>query len=313
MAWYAVNCSLLFMLSLTFAVTGRHDIAAAVFVLPLAHEWALGRRGHAQGLAAAAVVAGVLFTGRLLNAGDYFVAVAAGVLMGEGFWRGWTFGRITRTLTAVGFVLIAANMVLNWQDLRHQATIFSNSLIAMFEESPNAGASEVMVVVEQLKWMDVHWAEVAFGSLFAAMLWLTVGAVALLTLAVRTRVPRGGPSTGFGEMRTPEWLVWVAILTALLWFVEQRWPNAPLRMLTWNTALALSSVYSLNGLSVLVHALKVFRTPMWIAVSVTVAMVFTGVSTLLGPVGLFDTWWDVRGKLDQFVAAREGTPSSRPM
>lgn len=109
----------------------------------------------------------------------------------------------------------------------------------------------------------------------------------------------------FRQMRTPEWVVWIAIALAGLWFFDRAWPNAAVRLVTWNAAFALSAVYWVNGTSILMYAFGAFQPGVLVCCASVMILLMLGVHPVLCAVGFFDTWSNFRRTVDRVIAARE--------
>ena len=283
-------------------ILGVFPVATMCFILISAEHWLAGQRQKAGGLALlVAVLASILFGS--LGAGVVFgAATLLGCLIGVLVERGWSYGFRLTAVTAVIFVGMVAFLAVAWDDMRHNTTIFLNARIAEFEAQPGVDARWM----EVFRWYDVNFAYIGVGSMFASVL---LSVAFLLSLTDRIQSGKdGGPrriTTGFQRMRLPDWLVWVAIAVALLWFAEQRWPNEALRFVTWNMAVALSAVYWLNGFSILLYAMAVLKASMPVVVLVLTGMVLLGLMHLLSMVGLFDTWYSFRVRFRRLALRRQ--------
>jgi hypothetical protein len=129
-------------------------------------------------------------------------------------------------------------------------------------------------------------------------------AVGLTALWVRAYDREAGPAGSFQAMRAPDWAVWLVILTAVLCFVERNWPNPVVRMASWNSAIALASVYWLNGWSIVAYGLTILRPHVLLSLAIVFALVYLG-QALCCLIGLFDTWGNFRGLVDKAAAARQ--------
>ncbi len=310
MAWYVVAALGLCVLSLDLANEGRHDLAAGLFVLPVAYEWTLGRFRRSAGLGGLAAGCGWMSGAGLAGLAVYAAVSQLGLAIGHAFRRRWPFGRMLAALTALVAGLAVLSMAVQWEETRHQLSIAVSQFAAQMEQTDGETAGMNPAAVEQLKWMDLNWAYVGPGLIFASVLWGAAAALGFLAGLVRKRAPEAGPGTRFGEMRLPDWVVWLAIAAALLWFADRRWPNEVMRVVAWNSAMGLLSLYALNGLAIVVcvfHALGL--SPVKTG-AVSAAILLAGGMPLLGWLGLFDTWWDFRVKAGRWIAARQAEPPS---
>ncbi len=311
MGWYYLTLFALSALALDLAAEGAPEIGIGFFILTVAYEWAVGRQRRSWGVCVMAAITGLLATESLAGAAVYACSVQLGVGMGMAFRRHWTFGACVASITAAVYGVALYGMVSQWSVTRSQLTIAVNSMIARIEEVGRQGGGLNELRVEQLKWIDLNWAYVGPGLLFGFVLMGTTAAVAFLSVMVRRAQVTSLPATRFRRMRTSEWLVWPAILVALLWFVDRRWPHEALRVLTWNSAMALTFVYALNGLSIIVYAMGAFQLGTAMAAIIAVVVFLSGAQTLV-PLGLFDTWWDFRRVVDRLIQMRRMKGSSGP-
>jgi MFS family permease len=282
-------------------ILGLFPLAAVCFVLISSGHWLAGERRKSLALALlVAVMAGVLFGS--LGAGVSFGLITLlGCLTGTLAERGWTYGWQLTALTAIVFSAMALVLAIAWQDMRHEMTIFLNQRVAELKEQPEADYRWMDII----QWYDLNFAYVGVGSVFASVLLPTA---LMLNLVERQQaLLHGGrrrKTTGFQRMRLPDWLVWVAIAVALLWFLDQRWPNDVVRFAAWNAALALSSIYWLGGLAILLYGLAVLNASLPVSLLVVTGLMLLGLMHLLGFIGLFDTWYDFRVRLRRLALRR---------
>jgi hypothetical protein len=112
-------------------------------------------------------------------------------------------------------------------------------------------------------------------------------------------------------MRPPEWLVWVVIATAALWFADRQWPSEALRIVSWNVAIGLLAVYALNGLGIIVYGIAAWKPHPLLFFALLMVFIWAGMAMLLPILGLFDTWSNFRAHIDRLAAGRDG-PQHRP-
>lgn len=305
--WYGLTCGVLLWLSRDFAQAGRGDLAAGIFVLPMAYEWGLGRFGRAAGIGLLATVAGVINMPSYLGAVEFTLLSWTGGLMGECLRRKWSLGWCVTLVTSLVYGLALASMLWHWEQTREQASLVIASWRSMIENAARqTGGGDGGIDLEKLKWMDDNWANLGLGFVFGTVLFMVTGASAFLASMLRRLRPERGRCARFRDMRPPEWLVWVAIALALLWFIDQRWPHPAVRAVVWNAAIGLSVVYWLNGLSIVIYVAAVFSWPL--PLMVAVVLLITPLLQLLSPLGFFDTWWDFRRQADRLSAMRRAAP-----
>lgn len=288
-------------LATLFMALGLAPLAIACFMVLVARLRLAGEVKLAGGAVALAAALPVI----LLNSFMVALACAAGAAMGFGvafaIERQWSFGRQLALVAGTGFAAMAGAMLSAWQALRHNNTIFINARIAEL----NAQEGDFTAWIEMLKWSDLNYDNVALGSAFGSI--LIVSAVAL-ALVERTRrspeeIQRRRPS-GFQRMRVPDWMVWFAIAAALIWLADFRWPHPALRAISWNAAIALNCLYWLNGVSILLYALTVFKASFLGLFMVLSGLFVFGLWPLLGVFGLFDTWYDFRMRFRRLAMLR---------
>lgn len=292
------------LLAATAAIAaGLPGPAMLLFPLPVAMCWARRQPGRALGLVGGAALAALLATGAP-GAAVVFAAVASlGVVLGEMAARRAPFGVAVAALTGATFGFCLASLMGNWAASREQGIIFLQARLALLEE---AGRIDSAAQAELGRWMETHYGDLLFGTLFGSVLAMAALAVAVMRRWAALRAPEAGIQGTFARMRPPEWLVWVAIAVALAWIAESRWPNDALRAVAWNGAMALVFVYALNGFGILLYALHGLQASPLLAYAALLAVLLFLVNSLplLAFAGFFDTWWSLRGKVDRLAAAR---------
>ncbi|HOF41074.1 MAG TPA: DUF2232 domain-containing protein [Candidatus Hydrogenedentes bacterium] len=285
---------------------GANPVAPLPFVLLVAVYWATGRHWLGGVAVACAILIGAGATLRLQAGLFYGLFVMVGALLGSGIRRQWALGTLVATVSGWMTGTFAAFLVLHltWSGWARQASVSYEMLVAQAHDASGASASQ-QAAQEALRWLLVeHWADVSVGLMFGSFLVCAALVAAVASAWVRLRYGLPGPRTTFGAMRPSEWFVWPAILCAVLWYVEQRAPNSVLRALTWNTAIGLAAIYWLNGLSIAVYAMRRLQPPVFVVVAVVIFLAYVG-GWMLSFAGLFDTWWEFRGKVDRLVAMRD--------
>lgn len=290
------------------AATGGDILAVAAYATAGAYYWAAGRPGQSLALAATAPAAPVALTQSLALGAVYALAGAFGVATGAMARRGWPFGRIVFALSAAAFALVAVSALVSWDEIQAQFNAMATARIEQLRsESPGNGYVES--VAGAAAWIREHWAQVYVGMAYGFLLLLAAAMVTVLNTALR-QAGAPGPAGNFATMRVSEWLVWAAIALALLWFVEQRWPNEALRTLTWNGAIALAFVYWLNGFSILCAALAAFHAGAAVYALLFLAVFLFTLHHFVAMIGLFDTWWDFRKRFNRWAELRRLGPQS---
>jgi len=234
------------------------------------------------------------------------LVAALGILLGLGIAQRWHYGWIVAAVAGSAYALVAGHMLAFWEASQAHARVWLDAWAAQLADRAGpADEGPQALMLEQVAWLRQHWAEVGLGVMFWPIL---IGACVVLSVAVR-RVRRladvPGPLGSFREMRTPEWVVWIAIVLAVLWLTGRVWPNALLRLVTWNSAIALSALYWINGVSVLVYIFDALRPALIACCAVVMVIFLLGAHPVLCFVGLFDTWGDFRKVADRVAAARK--------
>ncbi len=305
---YCIVFTGLFAVASGCAASGLHPLAMVLFPVPVALYEALGLHRRSRGLVACAALAAAWTTLSAPVAVVYGLTAAVGLVIGVASRRRWSFGQCVAVVTVLAFPLMAAGMLSHWEEARHEATIWLNARIAELPAAAGAGENVTQAAaVEMLKWLDVNWPYLSLGMVFGTMFLGAVTAVALVT----GRLHRLGAETlrgFFREMRTPEWLVWLAIFLAALWFLDRRWPNDTLRMVTWNSAVGLAFVYWVNGFSILLFAMNAFKLNPFLFYTIILGLFYLNLQPVLCAIGFFDTWWDFRLRFARAAQARLNRP-----
>ncbi|MCL4694091.1 MAG: YybS family protein [Candidatus Hydrogenedentes bacterium] len=245
----------------------------------------------------------------LLTAGstlEYIAFGLAGVLAGVGIARMWSYGRLVHVLTAYVFVLMALNFLTAWDAWTSQVGAMAENLrVAVHQQAGQTGNEPDPDQLNLITWLEAHAGSLVFGANYAAIFMVSCMFVSLTRFILRTRFGEAGPQGTFTQMRPPDWLVWLAIVSALLCLAYQRWPSHALSVVAWNSAVGLAAIYCVNGLSIFLYAVHAFRPNLLIFVLIVFVLINVGAMPLLMLIGLFDTWGDYRRKIDVFVAARE--------
>lgn len=287
---------------LVAAWLGGASLALLLFPIPVAVFWACGQRKRSLGLVFAAAVTGGIVTFSATGTLYHALVGGLGVLFGVGIVRQWRYGRIAGLAATAGYAIVLGHMVWQWD-----ATLaFARAALDAFllQASEKAGGADESVK-SAITWFKEHWAQVGPGSAF----WLVLAA-ACVELSMTGRMLRRNENApklqgSFKDFRPSEWLVWGVIAVAALWFVDHRWPEPLLRLLSWNASIALLAVYCLNGVSILVYAFSVLQPNVFLSLAALMMVFMVGLQPMLCFLGLFDTWADFRGVFDKLVIARQ--------
>lgn len=328
---YAFVLALLTTLSMMFARAGFIGLGPALFPVPVAVYWALGARRRAVGLVVCAALAAWAGSLTLQAAVFYGACAGIGLMLGAGFERRWTVGRCLAAVTLAGYALTVAGTLATWDEtrgaLRDLLSQSLNTMRAQEDQPPgdDAGAGEsgkvesatetggagppeaVAAAEARARWVQEHFAALAIGFSLWGVLLLSLALLAVTVWLVRLQ---GGaeaplPTGRFSQIRVPEWLVWAAIAAALLFLYDQRWPNGTVRVIAWNSGLALAAVYWLNGLAIAVYAFGRLRLNPFLVFALLVLLLYVpGTHLLVCSLGFFDTWADWRGRDERQTAAQ---------
>ncbi len=294
----------LFCAALSWA--GANPLAPAPLALLAAVHWAVGRPRLAGVTVLGAAAIGGMVTLRIPAGVFYALFVLAGLVLGQGIRHAWPFGRVVAVFTAVTFGAFTGFVMfhMTWSGWQRQAAASYEAFEVQMRGAAEDPA-EHEAVLEFLRWILVErWADVSIGLTFASFLTGAVLAVGVTAFWVRIRHGMPGPRTTFASMRPPEWLVWPVIACAGLWFVEQRASHDVLRAVAWNGAIGLAAIYWLNGVGIVVYAVRHLQPHVFVVAALVLFLMYAG-GWLLSIVGLFDTWWELRVKVDRVVAVRE--------
>ena len=292
---------MLFVLAFLFMAASALPLAIVCYVLLGALYELSGERKKAAGVALWAAVSGLLVMNSFVLALALAAGAGMGIVLALAIQRNWSYGWQLTLAAGTGFGAMAGLMLVTWETLRHDTTIFFNKRIEELQAQENVNAQWV----EMFRWWDLNYKYVALGSAFGSILVLAAITLCLLERWQRdpeTRARR--KPTGFQKMHVPDWAVWIAIAVALMWFADGYWPNTALRAVAWNTALGLLSVYWLNGVSILLYAITVFKATAFGTFMVFSGMMLFGLWPMLGIFGLFDTWYDFRMRFRRLAMLR---------
>ncbi|HOQ32824.1 MAG TPA: DUF2232 domain-containing protein [Candidatus Hydrogenedens sp.] len=221
--------------------------------------------------------------------------------------RKYSWSRCLLLVTAFLFISGTALTMYFWNDLRKDITISINARIAeinnLSKEQEISNSEEINKnFIEGLKYLDYHWEDFHIGLLFGQSLITALIIMGWMIARLKIMPTEDGihywenPQLGsFSHVRPPDYLVWLAILTAIILIYDQHYNVGEwLRIVSRNTAVILSFIYWLNGLSILTFCAILFH---WNIILTLVIVLFVfGVWTfpILALFGFFDTWWEFR-------------------
>lgn len=150
-------------------------------------------------------------------------------------------------------------------------------------------------------WVLEHWNDVFLGLTFSGVL---VGVSLSIGWIYRT-LRRGHfePVGSFSQFRPHDSTVWLLIVAAGMAFLNYRSPTPWLQTVSCNLALGLFTLYSLNGLAIVLHALALWKPKPWLVILGALALFMSSNVLFLTTFGLFDTWGDFRQRMNERVRA----------
>ncbi|MBI1320717.1 MAG: DUF2232 domain-containing protein [Candidatus Hydrogenedens sp.] len=309
MVRYFLSATGLLLLASGLTASGLAIPAMLLFPLPAGVLWSGGRFREAFGLVGVAGLAAFAGSGSLLLAALYVLVAELGVLLGMASHRGWSFGLCVALLTGTLFTLGASNMLLHWDESIESSHVFLTARIGDMQaelQKQSADGQELSEgstrLIEGMLWLSDHLQYLALGAFFGMVLVFSTGFASVYRRIAEHAAP--GIRGSFRTMRVPEWMVWIVIAVAGLWLIDYQWHNETLRVITWNTALGLSFVYWLNGLSIAAYAMFALQWNPIICYLIIGLLMIAQVGTLLCAAGLFDTWYDFRAKANKLIALR---------
>jgi len=307
MLGYLLISGALFLGCVATAAVNRSSLGLALFPVPVAVYLVRERLDRSLGLLMCAAFAGLATVGTLWAALYYALLAAIGLPLGIGIRRRWSYGWVATFVVGVAFALMLGSILRAWPEwLAWNRSAYDAMIATLTLQMHDAGDERVTILHNSLTWLKDHWPEVGLGMLFAQVAICACVGVSVTSAWLRRYSGLSGPRGSFREMRPTEWLVWGAILVAVLWFVDYYRPVGALRIITWNSAIGIATVYFLNGLSILAYAFAVFRPHVLVCMAVVVLLWTLRVVPVLCFVGLFDTWGNFRMKCDELAAARRG-------
>ncbi len=242
---------------------------------------------------------------------EHIAFLFAGAIAGLGIARLWSYGRLVHVLTGYVFVLMTVSMLMSlgaWES--EVSAIAEYFRTAFHQQAERTGTESLQTQLDLISWAEEHAASLVLGVNYATIFVASCVFVSLTRYILRRWYGEGGPVGSFVQMRPSEWLVWLAILVALLCLAYQRWPKPELSFVAWNGALGLSAVYCVNGLSILLYGVYAFRPNLLIFALIVFILINVGAVPMLMLLGLFDTWGDYRRRIDKLVAARQARDRS---
>ncbi len=286
-------------------------LQGAVFPLPTALLMARRMPWGAYGLLPVAALAAAIGGYGPLDGALFGGITATGIVLGRSLALGRPYGVVLTQVTLALTIVTSAGLMFHWDawraqaiDARHEAEEQLEAIQGASEPSQREEARIELVV-----WLYGHWDAIGLGLAGAAVVLASFGMLALVAFWLGLTREARPPGERLRDIRPPDALVWPVIGAGLLWLAHARWPDAGFHVYSWNALIVLSAIYWLNGLLITIHALCVYKVRPFVRALLFVAMAYLGALPALAPVGLFDTWLDFRGRIDQAAAARDGAQS----
>lgn len=278
--------------------------------IPVAVYAIRGQARRGLGFVVVSALAGAL--GMRSAASGLWMGLSALSGYGIGFGlRRMSFGWAVALTTAVVFAVSCLGLIAEWSEIgsivREWSAQAETSKVE--GESATGALGGTAAQYEVMEWTARNWPNALFGLTFFSVL---MSASIVASLAARWVRARDGLSVlgSFRTMRPPEWLVWLLILAAGLAYADYRTPSDWMRLVSWNALIGLSGVYWINGVSILVYAIAVWKPHPLISIAIVFGIVILRLGSLLPVLGLFDTWGEFRMKIDRWQAARTATGDS---
>lgn len=245
----------------------------------------------------------------------YYLAFAGtGSLLGFALRRGWTFTQATLTFTVGIFGYGLALLIPQWELARTRSVALLEQWAARYAADSDYAEEMREAVSAGIQWMAQHWSDVVVGFFFGAALLYAAVNVSVFRFLTRRLIANPPTISPFYTFRPNDYLVWLAIATVIVVYIERFHAQPVLRFVAWNLAVALASVYWLNGLAITAFALHAFASNAWLYISTLFFVIFLFVNQahpLWVTLGFFDLWVDWRRLLQRW-SARPPTNSLPP-
>jgi hypothetical protein len=292
-----------------------NPITVAVLPAMIGYLFARGYRNQALIAAAmfpmAVAMLAITTGGALVGFGAILqqgALAATGLVLGTAIKKGWTYGQAVGAVAGIACAVAILNFAVNWTAWVQTAQQF----YTIFETALNRGPlgremtpEDIETAMSQAELIYItHWPSISVGFASAMLVMAALAAVASANGLVKG-FSQGATAlrTGFVDSRPPDWMVWVVIVVAGLWFYDDYRPNNVVRMVSWNTAITLAVVYWLYGVATIFYVLRVFKArPIVYGIAAIFVLVFYMMTSLFG---LFDTWGDFRRRAEMAKAMRD--------
>ena len=222
-----------------------------------------------------------------------------------------SFGWCVSVVTGVVFGFMLMFSMLHWDEVRTEASASLRSQTLYLEQLQAEQGESWQAQIDSNRWLLKNFDHLAFGSMFSTILMLSIAAVSLVAWSARKK---GLALQGrFSTMRPPDWLVWVAIATALAALAEYHWPNDVVRLISWNTGTGLFTIYWLNGVACVIYLVTTLQLNLLMVVVfvLTTLVIMPEVGPLFSVLGFFDTWLELRQKVDKLDELRRNAANDQ--
>ncbi len=262
-------------------------------------------RGQKQRIPFFIMVAGLagvmsLALGRVTLVLPIMLTAALGIPIAHAVQRRTPYLPLVMVITATMLVIQFAEMALQWTALSDQRERLLNMIHVQL--SGNALLTGELSEGREIQlniqvWVLKHWNDVFIGLTISAAL---IGACCILGWIYRAMFRSGiEPNGSFAQFRPNEYVVWLAIVVTAIGYYNYHEPNAILQNFSYNTAPGLITLYSLSGLAIVFHAMRLWRPHPILMFVVLLAFFWTGGMVTLTFLGLFDTWGDFRKRMNE--------------
>ncbi|MEE4241617.1 MAG: DUF2232 domain-containing protein [Desulfopila sp.] len=230
-----------------------------------------------------------LFCIALLPAG---YAVAYSARSGEEPWKAGLKGWLTLCISIILYfnILLFNSDISFFQAISQAMNSGIDEALRQYRDTDSLSPENQVVLEETLNQIKVIAPLVLpsiLGSILALLSWMTV----VLGNTILPKINCSQPWVDYRLWRLPEKLVWILIasgITALL-------PTGILRVVGINCLIVTVTLYSFQGLAVIVYLLNKWNVPRFVRTFLYVMLIVQSFGTiLLITVGVADVWFDIR-------------------
>lgn len=285
---------------------GLDLIAMMLFQMPIAYCWLARRKGMAAALLLCAVAIPSVVSGSLAYGMIFGIMASFGLLLGMLAARGVSIGFSILLITTGVSAFLVMWSAADWDVVHSDFQMALQESIKTIESDTTEGAEErIAALREMFSWIGENFAYLYFGALISGVLLVVTAMTVPVYRRAASEEQFAWVNYRFTVMRTPELLVWLAIILAALWFLDSRIPNDAMRFLAWNGAIVLATVYWINGLSILIFTGHVLQWRITAVYALLLLMFVFNLIFVLSIFGFFDTWIDFRRKLLSYKQSKK--------